>query len=228
MKVKDMEPVLQEMIKRKYNVSSEHFHISEEQYLIEIDWTKCTNEERLAECRRRYKEASKIISLMDKSEMIIRTLFETWSKESIIDRNGTFLFKDGKFAEIVTEEKDKYTFKEGDRPKWTKEMIEALPHGTVLDDCSGRKVKYNGGLIKLSDYGGLYTDDVYFYMQTKQTFAEIISLPKEETMTKEQIRTELINELIGWANENLEGLTANFVREKLKSMLPTQTPEKID
>ena len=48
--------------------------------------------------------------------------------------------------------------------------------------------------------------------------------------TKEQIRTELINELIGWNDKyftNVNDTCWHMLNTKLQSLLPLETPEKI-
>lgn len=115
MKVKDIEPVLQEMIKRELGIN--YLNRIAQPYLDQIDWTKVSNEERLAECRRRYKEGLVINCLHSvHKNWVVPNSFKIWGEEGIIriwSNYGTgvcCLYYDGKFAEIVTEEKAKYTF----------------------------------------------------------------------------------------------------------------------
>ena len=147
-----------------------------------------------------------------------------------------------------------YKFKEGDRPKWTPELIKELPFGTVLECAydnedtavwNGQKLHYSEREFTTDSFFKFYKDvDEYepFWLHDEDTgkYAKIISLPKEETTisktetvqqpieTKEQIRTELINELIEW-NDKERFYQKSWVEiyAKLQSMLPTETPEKI-
>lgn len=76
---------------------------------------------------------------------------------------------------------NRIAFKVGDRPKWTEELINYLPHGTVLK-CAylGSEFTYNGEKIFTEGDGSINTavETWRWFADGDGNFAEIISLPE--------------------------------------------------
>jgi len=101
----------------------------------------------------------------------------------------------------------KFNLKVGDRPKWTKEMIQALPHGTCLSGIFKEVFFYNGEPLQFDiadDSNDIYIEsqeESFFFTHFQhKVYAEIISLPTE--IVSEPVKEDA-NQLVDCKCKNL-------------------------
>lgn len=178
------------------------------------DWSKATDEERLAYAEWRYKKGISyipirggVVSVVSNGEMLVFNndcLHESLNGESIINEADCYnLVYDGKWAEIISEpKKEEPTFKAGDEVEvrikdWSENEWRNRIYGCFLFDSHWCRFKDDNYLFKFDEIRKPDPDKVYREMAMEFLHEKVYSFENlEQFMMLKQGLIELTTEAI--------------------------------